>query len=144
MSRTSSQSNSGETDATIKPGVPVPASVFAEKALPLHINLTHTPPKLTEDDGSVTPDDPGHIGTVTLVPCTQSTGDGYGWKGEKKVQVELLDVGDGEERIQVETILSIKATVIGNNASSIQGKEAVSEADGGAGGYESDNDDEPK
>lgn len=81
------------------------ASTFSKKALPLHVNITHTPPKIAEDDESAVPDDPGHIGTITLVPYTHSTGD-CGWEGKKKVTVELLDVGKGEERVQVEAILS--------------------------------------
>jgi hypothetical protein len=77
---------------------------FNEKALPLHVNLTHTPPKLHDNDDSEVVNDPGHIGTLTLVPSTFPDGSN-GWKGRKKVNVELLNVQPGEKASMVDVTL---------------------------------------
>ena len=81
------------------------ASAFKSRALPLHINITHTPPVLA-DDGSVSlaSTDPGFIGTSTLVPSTFATGS-YGWKGSKRFTVEL-DNPNGDEKEKVHVILT--------------------------------------
>lgn len=73
-------------------------TAFKAKALPLHLNLTHTPPSITkegdiDDEGKEvgqtdTAADVGFIGNLTLVPSSFSTGS-YGWKGSKRITVEL-------------------------------------------------------
>jgi len=67
------------------------------------VNITHTPPVLTEDDSSVpaTMADPGYIASSTLLATTFSTGS-YGWKGNKRVTMELENPETGEkEKVQV-------------------------------------------
>ncbi|EKM83127.1 hypothetical protein AGABI1DRAFT_69321 [Agaricus bisporus var. burnettii JB137-S8] len=81
-----------------------PASIFTEKVLPLHANITHSPPNLLEDGESERVDDPGHIGTLTLVPCTFADGS-LGWKGRRKVNVELLNIQPGEKAPVVDVAL---------------------------------------
>ena len=85
------------------------ASQFKNRAMPLHINITHTPPALPDAAGedkeavSVASQDPGFIGTSTLVPSTFATGS-YGWKGSKRVTIELqnADGAEGEkEKVHV-------------------------------------------
>ncbi|KAI0747818.1 hypothetical protein C8Q80DRAFT_1219242 [Daedaleopsis nitida] len=89
------------------------ASTFKARTLPLHINITHTPPVLADDGtGSVASTDPGFVGTSTLVPSTFTTGS-YGWKGSKRFTVEL-DNPEGGEKEKVHVILTLNATVIGS------------------------------
>lgn len=78
------------------------SSTFKSHALPLHVNLTHTPPVMGgEDTKDVAQLDPGFIGSTTLVPSTFKTGS-YGWKGNKRVTVELQNSESGEmEKVQV-------------------------------------------
>ena len=94
---------------------------FKAKALPLHVMLTHTPPSiikegLIEEDGTEeksppvadsTTSDIGLVGSLTLVPSAFSTGS-YGWKGSKRVTVELQagEVGPDGTREKVQVILS--------------------------------------
>jgi len=87
---------------------------FKAKALPLHVNLTHTPPSIqkegavaadgTEEKAVDTAPDVGFIGNLTLVPSTFSTGS-YGWKGSKRITVELqgseIDGEEGREKVQI-------------------------------------------
>lgn len=103
----------------------IPASAFKAKALPLHVNITHTPPSIvtTEDADTVAPEDVGFIGTLTLVPSTFSTGS-YGWKGSKRITVELQGSETGEHgKEKVHVMLNINATVMGS-------KQAEGEAEG--------------
>ncbi|KAK7049450.1 hypothetical protein VNI00_006057 [Paramarasmius palmivorus] len=100
------------------PKATLPASQFKAKALPLHINVTHTPPILpsdsTEDATTTTAHaDPGFLGNLTLVPSTFNTGS-YGWKGSKRITVELQndDAEGGKEKVQVQ--LTFNATVLGS------------------------------
>ncbi|KAH9918407.1 uncharacterized protein BXZ73DRAFT_4386, partial [Epithele typhae] len=89
------------------------AGAFKERALPLHINITHTPPVL-DDEGTVTiaSQDPGFVGTSTLLPGTFATGS-YGWKGNKRFTVEINNPdGGGKEKVHV--MLTMNATVIGS------------------------------
>ena len=77
------------------------ASAFKAKALPLHVNLTHTPPVLAEGAVEVAQTDPGFIGAATLTATTFSTGS-YGWKGSKRVSIELENQETGEkEKVHV-------------------------------------------
>jgi len=70
--------------------------------MPLHVNLTHTPPSIPDEDSApATMADPGSIGSLTLVPSTFATGS-YGWKGSKRIAVELMnDNGDQKEKVTV-------------------------------------------
>jgi hypothetical protein len=91
---------------------------FRARALPLHVQLTHTPPSIRQE-GNVNEDgseehasaqigggeaDVGAIGNLTLVPSTFSTGS-YGWKGSKRIVVELQageeDAEGHREKVQV-------------------------------------------
>ncbi|KIJ63290.1 hypothetical protein HYDPIDRAFT_134375 [Hydnomerulius pinastri MD-312] len=90
----------------------VPASVFKSRALPLHVNITHTPPSVVEGQEPVAQTDPGFLGSTTLVPTSFATGS-FGWKGNKRMTVELPKV-DGEEGEKVHVMLTINATVIGS------------------------------
>ncbi|TFY83095.1 hypothetical protein EWM64_g909 [Hericium alpestre] len=90
------------------------ANAFKARALPLHLNLTHTPPSIPDDETKpAAPTDPGFIGTTALVPTTFTTGS-YGWKGSKRLTIELPDPegGDGKEKVHV--MLTINATVMGS------------------------------
>ncbi|GJE87980.1 hypothetical protein PsYK624_040630 [Phanerochaete sordida] len=99
------------------------AAAFKAKALPIHVNLTHTPPVLAEDATDVAQTDPGFIGQTTLTPSTFNTGS-YGWKGSKRVTIELENSETGEkEKVQVQ--MTFNATVIGS-------KNAPGEEEGAA------------
>ena len=80
------------------------ATAFKARALPLHVNITHTPPAVGNDDAQeVAQADPGFIGSAALVPSSFSTGS-YGWKGSKRVTIELqnADSAEGEkEKVHV-------------------------------------------
>ena len=76
------------------------AAAFKAKALPIHVNLTHTPPVLAEDAKDVAQIDPGFIGQTTLTPTTFNTGS-YGWKGSKRVTIELENDSGIKEKVQV-------------------------------------------
>jgi hypothetical protein len=78
------------TDADVLPQAPAAGS-FKTRALPLHVNVTHTPPAIPDKDTeNASTADPGHLGSLALVPSTFSTGS-YGWKGTKRFTVELED-----------------------------------------------------
>lgn len=92
--------------------VALSSSDFKAKALPLHLNLTHTPPTVQKEndvevevaEANTTAGDIGSIGNLTLVPNIFNTGS-YGWKGSKHITVELQDgeagPGGGKEKVQV-------------------------------------------
>lgn len=103
-----SGSTNNEKKATKKP---LSTTEFKSKALPLHVNLTHTPPSILkkveseeEDVASavVEDDDVGFIQNLTLLPSSFTTGS-YGWKGSKRITVELQggDGDGGKEKVQV-------------------------------------------
>jgi hypothetical protein len=84
----------------------LPLSAFKSRALPLHANVTHTPPSITDDKGAPAANvDPGFIGNTTLVPTTFSTGS-YGWKGTKRITVELENSESGKEKEKVQVMLT--------------------------------------
>ncbi|KZT24081.1 hypothetical protein NEOLEDRAFT_1179584 [Neolentinus lepideus HHB14362 ss-1] len=90
------------------------ASAFKANALPLHVNLTHTPPSVGDKDTEpATAADPGFIGSLTLVPSSFQTGS-YGWKGTKRIQVEISNPEGGGQKETVHVQLQINATVIGS------------------------------
>ncbi|KAF5368871.1 hypothetical protein D9758_002837 [Tetrapyrgos nigripes] len=95
------------------PKATLPASQFKAKALPLHVNITHTPP-VASDDGATSAAnvDPGQLGSVTLVASSFNTGS-YGWKGSKRITVELEN-DDAGEKEKVQVMLTINATVMGS------------------------------
>lgn len=80
-------------------------SNFKAKALPIHINMTHTPASIDEDTVSAASKDPGSLGSVTLLPSTFSTGS-YGWKGSKRITVELQNTDNGEEKETVQVMVT--------------------------------------
>lgn len=105
------------------------ASAFKARAMPLHVNITHTPPPLPdaaeegEDATAVATVDPGFIGAVTLVPDTFATGS-YGWKGSKRLTIELQNVESAEgEKEKVHVMLTINATVMGSKGAKEEGVE---------------------
>ncbi|VDC03907.1 unnamed protein product [Peniophora sp. CBMAI 1063] len=111
-----------------KGGPKAPATAhFKKHALPLHVNITHTPPPIADDKESAAVADPGFLGGVSLQPATFATGS-YGWKGSKRLQIEL-DGGDGKEKVHV--MLNINATVMGSKAAGKdeEGGEVEGEAD---------------
>ncbi|KAM5542732.1 hypothetical protein V8D89_003693 [Ganoderma adspersum] len=103
------------------------ASAFKARALPMHINITHTAPDDAATSGVSA--DPGFIGTSTLVPSTFATGS-YGWKGSKRFTVELPspEGAEGEEKEKVHVMLTINATVIGSKGAKEDGEGAEGEA----------------
>ncbi|KAF8160623.1 hypothetical protein B0H34DRAFT_806152 [Crassisporium funariophilum] len=132
---------------TAKP--PLPTADFKTKALPLHVNLTHTPPSIRKEgsiDGNgnedvmegaqdIVAEDVGFIGNLTLLPSSFATGS-YGWKGSKRITVELQggdsDGEGGKEKVQV--MLTINATVVGSKpAKKANAKDAEVEEDASEG-----------
>ncbi|KAJ3981107.1 hypothetical protein F5890DRAFT_1575274 [Lentinula detonsa] len=109
----------------------LPASQFKAKALPLHVNVTHTPPSAGDDDTvPSTSADPGQLGSLTLLPSSFNTGS-YGWKGSKRLAVELENDTGTKEKVQV--MLTINATVLNSkNAPSEEEetKDETNEANG--------------
>ncbi|KAJ7145848.1 hypothetical protein C8R44DRAFT_723736 [Mycena epipterygia] len=104
----------------------IPTSAFKSKALPLHVNLTHTPPSLGDAESvPVAPQDPGHLGGLTLVPTSFATGS-YGWKGNKRLTIELLNP-EGGEKEKVTVMLTINATVVGSKGAKEDGEKADKE-----------------
>jgi len=96
------------------PKATLSTSAFKSRALPLHVNLTHTPPSIPDENSvPAASKDPGFIGTTTLVASSFSTGS-YGWKGSKRIVVELPDPEGGEGKEKVHVMLTINATVMGS------------------------------
>ncbi|KAG9081552.1 hypothetical protein FRC06_005507 [Ceratobasidium sp. 370] len=103
---------------------------FKSKALPLHINITQTPPKLAESteesEASAEPSsaDPGFIASIAMQPSTFSTGS-YGWKGSRRLTIPLGGT-DGET---VTVMININAAVAGSkDASATAEKEDLAAA----------------
>jgi len=98
------------------------ASEFKARALPLHVNLTHTPPSIPDQDTvNTTSADPGFVGTTALIPSVFSTGS-YGWKGNKRITIEVEDRDSGEKE-KVHVMLTINATVMGSKNAEGEGVE---------------------
>jgi len=98
---------------------------FKAHALPLHLHVTHTPPAVAEagTEEDPTPNlstDPGHIASVTLTPSTFATGS-YGWKGSKRVAVELKNADGKKEKVMV--MMTVNATVVGSKPTASKGKK---------------------
>ncbi|CAE6345709.1 unnamed protein product [Rhizoctonia solani] len=104
-----------------KPKSPPSAEDFKAKALPLHANLTQTPPKFGEsNDSAHTIADDGFIASIAMQPTTFNTGS-YGWKGSGRMTVPLPG---GTEEETVTAMININASVLGS-------KSAASEAEKG-------------
>jgi hypothetical protein len=61
--------------------------------------VTRTPPVASDDDSasSATVDDTDLLGAVALQPCSFTTGS-YGWKGSKRLAIDLVDPTGGEKK----------------------------------------------
>ncbi|KAL0947548.1 hypothetical protein HGRIS_013644 [Hohenbuehelia grisea] len=107
----------------------LPSSAFKSQALPLHVNITHTPPTIPDEETvPAAPADPGFLGAVTLVPSSFATGS-YGWKGSKRITVELENPGEGEDKEKVQVMLTINATVVGSKQAPHDDAEEEAKAD---------------
>ncbi|KAH9977323.1 hypothetical protein BGW80DRAFT_1167219 [Lactifluus volemus] len=103
----------------------IPASAFKEGARPLHVTVTYTPPTTPDNDGvAVVPADSDLLGGLVAQPSTFTTGS-YGWKGNKRLTVELVDPSSGE-KTNVQVMLTVNAVVLGSKQA---GKEAEGEAE---------------
>ncbi|KAH7890029.1 hypothetical protein F5I97DRAFT_1924525 [Phlebopus sp. FC_14] len=110
----------------------MPASKFKSRALPLHVNITHTPPTVGEGEEPATGvhADPGFMGSIALVPASFATGS-FGWKGSKRVVVELPKAeGEEGEGEKLNVMWTINATVIGSKDVKDEGEEHEAEAEG--------------
>ncbi|KAI0933507.1 hypothetical protein AcV5_005635 [Taiwanofungus camphoratus] len=111
------------------PKATMATSAFKVRAMPLHVNVTHTPPAISDDaeTTAVASTDPGFIGTTTLVPSSFATGS-YGWKGSKRLTVELQNADGAEgEKEKVHVMLTINATVMGSKGAK-EGEDEGEEA----------------
>jgi hypothetical protein len=72
--------------------------------------MTHTPPSIGDETATDMPTDPGFIGSTVLLPSSFSTGS-YGWKGTKRVVIELQDEEDGKEKEKVHVMLTCVLSV---------------------------------
>lgn len=80
----------------------------------------HNPPPI--DKPAAATQALGFIGHLALAPTNFSTGS-YGWKGYKKILVELeRSEGDGGEKEKVWVQLNINATVVGGKEAAKQGE----------------------
>ncbi|THH16832.1 hypothetical protein EUX98_g9238 [Antrodiella citrinella] len=103
----------GKPKAKKGPKTNLAPSEFKARALPLHVNLTHTPPSIPDEDtDNATSADPGFVGTTALLPSVFSTGS-YGWKGNKRITVEVENRETGEKE-KVNVMVTINATVMGS------------------------------
>ncbi|KAL1718692.1 hypothetical protein EV715DRAFT_291083 [Schizophyllum commune] len=144
-----SPSNAKKGAAKKNGKVPPKSADFKASAMPLHLNITHTPPAISEKPSSggkpaskgkpssknkdkdeetvsVASTDPGFLGSMTLVPTVFNTGS-YGWKGNKRIQVEIMNSETGvKEKVQVQ--MTFNATVLGSKDAD---KEGAADADNG-------------
>jgi len=90
----------------------VAASSFLKHTLPFTAHLTHTPPSIPDGETvSAASADPGNIGSVKCLTTQFATGS-YGWKGNKRVKMEITNEAGEKEEVQVQ--ITINATVIGS------------------------------
>ena len=78
---------------------------FMTNAARFHVNLTHTPPTTDADGNPLAPADPGFIGNLTLAPSNFTTGS-YGWKGSKRITIEVQDPQGGAEKNELQVMLT--------------------------------------
>jgi len=120
----------------------VSQTAFLARALPLHINITHTPPAIPDGEEERVPAtdaDPGFLGTTALVPSGFTTGS-YGWKGNKRLTIELPGaegVEGGGEKERVHVMITINATVIGSKDTKNGDEAKEGEAENGEARVES-------
>jgi len=121
-------SNSPPKDKGKKPPkITMSAHDFQKCALPLHVHFTHTPPSVAT--GSSDPNkaiDAGHLGSVTMLPSTFSTGS-HGWKASKPMTIELTDPDTGK-KTKVNVQVSINAVVKGSKEAAADAKNAEEES----------------
>jgi len=122
------KTSTGKARGKTGPKANLSAKMFKSQAHPLHISITHTPPPVVEDSGEKAPaesTDPGFLSALSLQPSSFSTGT-YGWKGSKRVTIEVDNPGTGEkEKLQVQ--LSFNATVLGSKGKDGEDEEAKGE-----------------
>ncbi|CAE6525051.1 unnamed protein product [Rhizoctonia solani] len=96
------------------------AEDFKAKALPLHVNITRTPPKLDESKDETAPaaSDDGFLASIAMQPTAFQTGS-YGWKGSRRMTIPLPGGAEGET---VTVMININASVTGS-------KDAAAEAE---------------
>jgi len=76
------------------------------------MNITNTPPSISDDESiPAAPANPGFISDVKCLPSQFSTGS-YGWKGNKRVTMEVKNEAGEMEKVQVQ--VTINATVLGS------------------------------
>ena len=90
----------------------IPDSDFKARAVPLHVAVTRTPPAARDDIGaSPAPvDDAELLGAVALQPCSFTAGS-YGWKGSKRLAIDLVDPASGEQK-KVQVMLTYVFSII--------------------------------
>ncbi|KAG2107890.1 uncharacterized protein F5147DRAFT_695595 [Suillus discolor] len=93
------------------------ATAFKSRAQPLHVNISHTKPPT-----DVESTDPGFLEAIELVSSGFSTGS-FGWKGSKRLTVNLPKLEGEEEGEAVHVMLTINATVIGSKGAKEEGEE---------------------
>ncbi|KAH7914063.1 hypothetical protein BJ138DRAFT_1144558 [Hygrophoropsis aurantiaca] len=114
-------------------------TAFKTRALPLHVNITHTPPSVPDEESeSVAQADPGFLGTTALVPSSFSTGS-FGWKGNKRMTIEIPAKEEGGENETVHVMLTINATVIGSKDTKGGDEDEPEKAEDGAKGENGEN-----
>lgn len=122
------KTGAGRAKGKTGPKANLSAKTFKAQAHPLHINVTQTPPPAAEEsDERVTPEstDPGFLAALSLQPSSFTTGT-YGWKGSKRVTIEVDNPDTGEkERLQVQ--LSFNATVLGSKGKDGDDEETKAE-----------------
>ncbi|CAE6416626.1 unnamed protein product [Rhizoctonia solani] len=109
-----------KSTAKAKAKAPLSAEDFKARALPLHISLTQTPPKLSESKNDSPPatSDDGFIASISMQPSTFNTGS-YGWKGARRMAIPLPGGAEGET---VTVMINVNASVVGS-------KDAATEAE---------------
>jgi hypothetical protein len=90
----------------------IPASDFKARAVLLHVAVTRSPPA-ARDDNNTSPapvDDTDFLDAVALQPCSFTTGS-YGWKGSKRLAIDLVDPASGEKK-KVQVMLTYVFSMI--------------------------------
>ncbi|KAG1868840.1 hypothetical protein C8R48DRAFT_701533 [Suillus tomentosus] len=113
--RKSAKSTGKKGAARLKTGLS--ATAFKSRAQPLHVNISHTKPPT-----DVESTDPGFLEAIELVSSGFSTGS-FGWKGSKRLTVNLPKLEGEEEGEAVHVMLTINATVIGSKGAKEEGEE---------------------
>ena len=86
--------------------VNIAAKAFIAHALPITANITNTPPAIADEEQvPAAPADPGYIGGVKCLASQFSTGS-YGWKGGRRVTIEVLNEAGEMEKVTLELQLS--------------------------------------